>query len=179
MTARERGDGVGGRALRIEQAQISLGQETRATGRGRPGMIVDEHRPLRVGADIHLPELHRAPDQGPAAEDRIGDIETVDLDGAPARAADEVVVMLAPGTPAEQVLAVGCPQDVDVVALGERLERPVDGCETDALAALTERDPADCLRELLALPVRAENVTLKRPSLNDVFLQLTGRNLRE
>ncbi|HQF40117.1 MAG TPA: ABC transporter ATP-binding protein [Opitutaceae bacterium] len=47
------------------------------------------------------------------------------------------------------------------------------------VAALSERDPADCLRELLALPVRAENVTLKRPSLNDVFLQLTGRNLRE
>ncbi len=47
------------------------------------------------------------------------------------------------------------------------------------VAALTERDPADCLRELLALPVRPENVTLKRPSLNDVFLQLTGRDLRE
>jgi hypothetical protein len=27
--------------------------------------------------------------------------------------------------------------------------------------------------------VRVENVTLKRPSLNDVFLQLTGRELRE
>ena len=47
------------------------------------------------------------------------------------------------------------------------------------VAALEERDPADCLRELLALPVRAENVTLKRPSLNDVFLHLTGRDLRE
>ncbi len=47
------------------------------------------------------------------------------------------------------------------------------------VAALGERDPADCLRELLALPVRAENVSLKRPSLNDVFLQLTGRDLRE
>ncbi|HOG92852.1 MAG: ABC transporter ATP-binding protein [Opitutaceae bacterium] len=47
------------------------------------------------------------------------------------------------------------------------------------VAALDERDPADCLRELLALPVRAENVTLKRPSLNDVFLHLTGRDLRE
>jgi ribosomal protein S1 len=29
------------------------------------------------------------------------------------------------------------------------------------------------------LIVRVENVTLKRPSLNDVFLQLTGRELRE
>jgi ABC-2 type transport system ATP-binding protein len=47
------------------------------------------------------------------------------------------------------------------------------------VAAIAARDPADCLRELLALPVRAENVTLKRPSLNDVFLQLTGRELRE
>ena len=42
-----------------------------------------------------------------------------------------------------------------------------------------DRDPSECLRELLELPVRVENVTLKRPSLNDVFLQLTGRELRE
>ena len=41
------------------------------------------------------------------------------------------------------------------------------------------RDPSDCLKDLLGLPVRVENVTLKRPSLNDVFLQLTGRELRE
>jgi ABC-2 type transport system ATP-binding protein len=47
------------------------------------------------------------------------------------------------------------------------------------VAAIGERDPAECLRELLQLPVRAENVMLKRPSLNDVFLQLTGRELRE
>jgi len=47
------------------------------------------------------------------------------------------------------------------------------------VAATAERDPADCLKQLLALPVRLENVTLKRPSLNDVFLQLTGRELRE
>ncbi len=45
--------------------------------------------------------------------------------------------------------------------------------------ATSARDPADCLRELLALPVPVENVSLKRPSLNDVFLQLTGRDLRE
>jgi len=48
-----------------------------------------------------------------------------------------------------------------------------------AVTALGEADPADCLRELLRLPVRAENVMLKRPSLNDVFLQMTGRQLRE
>ncbi len=47
------------------------------------------------------------------------------------------------------------------------------------VTALGTPDPADCLKQLLALPVRVENVTLKRPSLNDVFLQLTGRELRE
>jgi ABC-2 type transport system ATP-binding protein len=47
------------------------------------------------------------------------------------------------------------------------------------VATLGRRDPAECLKELLALPVRVENVTLKRPSLNDTFLQLTGRELRE
>jgi len=47
------------------------------------------------------------------------------------------------------------------------------------VAALGVRDPADCFKELLNLPVPVENVTLKRPSLNDVFLQLTGRELRE
>jgi hypothetical protein len=47
------------------------------------------------------------------------------------------------------------------------------------VAALGKRDPAESLKELLALPVRVENVTLKRPSLNDTFLQLTGRELRE
>jgi hypothetical protein len=47
------------------------------------------------------------------------------------------------------------------------------------VAAIGERDPSDCLKDLLSLPVRVENATLKRPSLNDVFLQLTGRDLRE
>lgn len=47
------------------------------------------------------------------------------------------------------------------------------------VAALDRRDPGDCLKELLTLPVKVENVTLKRPTLNDVFLQLTGRDLRE
>ena len=48
-----------------------------------------------------------------------------------------------------------------------------------SVAAIGRRDPSDCLKELLALPVRVENVMLKRPTLNDVFLQLTGRDLRE
>jgi ABC-2 type transport system ATP-binding protein len=47
------------------------------------------------------------------------------------------------------------------------------------VAAIGMRDPSACLKELLGLPVRIENVTFKRPSLNDVFLQLTGRELRE
>ncbi len=47
------------------------------------------------------------------------------------------------------------------------------------VSSRTDRDPADCLRSLLDLPVRPDNVTLKKPSLNDVFLQLTGRELRE
>jgi ABC-2 type transport system ATP-binding protein len=47
------------------------------------------------------------------------------------------------------------------------------------VSAIGTRDPSDCLKDLLGLPVRVENVTLKRPSLNDVFLQLTGRDLRE
>ena len=47
------------------------------------------------------------------------------------------------------------------------------------VAARDARDPSDCIRDLLCLPVHLENVTLKRPSLNDVFLQLTGRNLRD
>jgi ABC-2 type transport system ATP-binding protein len=48
-----------------------------------------------------------------------------------------------------------------------------------SVAARGEREAADCLRDLLQLPFQAENVMLRRPSLNDVFLQLTGRDLRE
>ncbi len=41
------------------------------------------------------------------------------------------------------------------------------------VAGVGERDPADCLKELLGLPVRLENVTVKRPSLNvDALHQL-------
>jgi len=47
------------------------------------------------------------------------------------------------------------------------------------VASTAPRDPAACLQDLLALPVRVENAALKRPSLNDLFLQLTGRQLRE
>jgi ABC-2 type transport system ATP-binding protein len=47
------------------------------------------------------------------------------------------------------------------------------------VAAVGAADPVACLQHLLALPAKVENVALKRPSLNDVFLQLTGRDLRE
>jgi ABC-2 type transport system ATP-binding protein len=47
------------------------------------------------------------------------------------------------------------------------------------VASTTERHPSECLKDLLALELEIENVTLKKPSLNDVFLQLTGRELRE
>jgi len=47
------------------------------------------------------------------------------------------------------------------------------------VAAIGSRDPGESLRELLALPVKVQNVTLKGPNLKDVFLQLTGRQLRE
>ena len=46
-------------------------------------------------------------------------------------------------------------------------------------AAIGARDPSECLKDLLGLLVHVQNVTLTRPSLNDVFLQLTGRELRE
>ncbi|HKS37608.1 MAG TPA: ABC transporter ATP-binding protein [Verrucomicrobiae bacterium] len=48
-----------------------------------------------------------------------------------------------------------------------------------SVASHNARHPSECLKDLLDLPVKVENVTLKRPSLNDVFLQLTGRQLRE
>ncbi len=43
----------------------------------------------------------------------------------------------------------------------------------------TDRHPSDCLKELLDLPIQVDNATVKKPNLNDVFLQLTGRELRE
>ena len=47
------------------------------------------------------------------------------------------------------------------------------------VAAIGARDPSECLKDLLGLPVHLENITLKKPSLNEVFLELTGRDLRE
>lgn len=47
------------------------------------------------------------------------------------------------------------------------------------VAASGTQDPGESLRTLLNLPVKVSNVTMKRPNLNDLFLQLTGRQLRE
>lgn len=58
--------------------------------------------------------------------------------------------------------------------------RIVQQSDTQLLvASIEEEDPTECLKQLLALPITMENVTLKRPSLNDTFLHLTGRELRE
>ena len=42
-----------------------------------------------------------------------------------------------------------------------------------------DEDPAETLRSLLTFPTGATNVTYRQPSLNEVFLQLTGKDLRE
>lgn len=47
------------------------------------------------------------------------------------------------------------------------------------IASIVQRDPGESLREVLGFPVAISNVTYKKPSLNDVFLHLTGRELRE
>ena len=46
------------------------------------------------------------------------------------------------------------------------------------VSSLKDRHPSECLKDLLDIPVDLENVTFKKPSLNDVFIQLTGRELR-
>lgn len=63
--------------------------------------------------------------------------------------------------------------------LGARFRLIQKSARQLVVAAAGDMDPAECLKALLALPVRVENITLKRPNLNDVFLQLTGRELRE
>ena len=47
------------------------------------------------------------------------------------------------------------------------------------VASTDARSPSDCLKDLLDLPVAIHNAMVKKPNLNDVFLQLTGRELRE
>ncbi|MFT4588809.1 MAG: ABC-2 type transport system ATP-binding protein [Candidatus Binatia bacterium] len=47
------------------------------------------------------------------------------------------------------------------------------------VSSTTESHPSESLKALLDLPIPIDNVTFKKPNLNDVFLQLTGRDLRE
>ena len=47
------------------------------------------------------------------------------------------------------------------------------------VSSLKDRHPSECLKDLLDIPIDLENVTFKKPSLNDVFIQLTGRELRD
>lgn len=47
------------------------------------------------------------------------------------------------------------------------------------VSSTDERHASECLRDLLDIPIQVDNAMVKKPSLNDVFLQLTGRELRE
>ena len=47
------------------------------------------------------------------------------------------------------------------------------------VASIDDRHSSDCIRELLDIPVPLDNAMVKKPRLTDVFLQLTGRELRE
>jgi ABC-2 type transport system ATP-binding protein len=69
------------------------------------------------------------------------------------------------------------PQEWEVLRGGFRILQHTD--RQLVVAAMGSVDPAEGLRRLLSVPATVENVTFKRPSLNDVFLQLTGRDLRE
>jgi len=75
--------------------------------------------------------------------------------------------------------ALGGAQPENWTGFGERFRVVQKTDRQLTVATVGRRDPAECLKELLALPLRVENVTLKRPTLNDAFLQLTGRELRE
>lgn len=70
-------------------------------------------------------------------------------------------------------------QTESIAAFRDHFRVAHHSAERMLVADLQDRHPAECIRELLDLPVEVENVTLKKPSLNDVFLQLTGRDLRE
>jgi len=51
--------------------------------------------------------------------------------------------------------------------------------EQITIASIEDKHPSDCLRELLKVPVKLDNISVKKPTLNEVFLKLTGRDLRE
>ena len=64
-------------------------------------------------------------------------------------------------------------------ALNERFQVVLQRDDQLVVASTEQRHPSDCLRDLLDLPVEIENAAMKRPTLNDVYLHLTGRELRE
>jgi ABC-2 type transport system ATP-binding protein len=73
----------------------------------------------------------------------------------------------------ENVTPEGWPGFADSFRVIQKTNRQI------TVSPVNQKDAADSFRALLQIPVRAENVMLKRPTLNDVFLQLTGRELRE
>ena len=47
------------------------------------------------------------------------------------------------------------------------------------VASVEDMHPSECLKTLLDLDLEFENISVKKPTLNEVFLKLTGRELRE
>ena len=66
---------------------------------------------------------------GPALDRRV-----LDLDGAPAGAADQVVVVRAAAAPVDRLAVVGA-QHVDLAVVGQGLQAAVDGGQPDRVAA--------------------------------------------
>ena len=79
MPAGERWNRVRGSAGGIKQTKIRLRQKARAIRRDRHRVIVNKDSSLRVGAHVDIAQLDRSPDERAASEDRIGNIEAVDL----------------------------------------------------------------------------------------------------
>lgn len=75
-------------------------------------------------------------------------------------------------------LLEGAFQEFDAASLGDFEVLNNDGRQLMVSCDKT-REPSECLQNLLALPIHVENVTFKRPTLNDVFIQITGHELRE
>lgn len=64
-------------------------------------------------------------------------------------------------------------------AFQEKYRIILTGPEQITVASRTAAHPSECLKDLLEIPAPVDNVMVKKPSLNEVFLQLTGRELRE
>jgi len=55
---------------------------------------------------------------------------------------------------------------------------PLKFIETDDTVEIYARDVKDCLKELMNFNVDIRDMTVRAPNLEDVFLKLTGRQLR-